>query len=67
MASNKSLRELRMSSAMSSLTINRTRSTLAPSLSTIDTRRMKKVSKCLAELENFRDEPQVKTELEKPR
>jgi len=30
---SKNLRELRMSTAMSSLTLNRTRSTLAPSLS----------------------------------
>ena len=39
---SKNLRELRMSTAMSSLTLNRTRSTLAPSLSESATR-VKKV------------------------
>ena len=41
---SKNLRELRMSTAMSSLTLNRTRSTLAPSLSE-NASRVKKVRK----------------------
>ena len=41
---SKNLRELKMSTAMSSLTLNRTRSTLAPSLSENATR-VKKVRK----------------------
>merc|ERR1711935_574506 len=42
---SKNLRELRMSTAMSSLTLNRTRSTLAPSLSESTTRVKKDLDK----------------------
>ena len=48
---SKNLRELRMSTAMSSLTVNRTRSTLAPSLSESATR-VKKVQ-CNLDLVTF--------------